>query len=217
MSDLARPEAGEPLQRMPNPAELYPRGATAPQPAGAGAKEPMMPPQAVERILRPLPAAAPVRAQAKPTQRAPGGTQHPGFKRTMDLVRTVMPVVQKLLPLLDGNVAAVVSNVLAPRPQASHPVNLAPVEYALEKMQVEHKEMRSQLVEQNSSLKRVADQLEQVKEATDRNTLEQQELMGDLHRMRKKVMAYAWVGLGLLAVAIAANVILFLRIQRLLH
>jgi len=34
--------------------------------------------------------------------------------------------------------------------------------------------------EQNSSLKRVEDQLEMVREATDRNTLEQQELLEDL-------------------------------------
>ncbi len=132
------------------------------------------------------------------------------------MARVVMPLAQKLLPLLEGNVASAVSNVLAPRSQTSHPVSLAPIEDSLVKIRLDHREMRDQLAEQNSSLQRVADQLEKVKEATDRNTLEQQELMDNLHRMRKKVVIYAWIGLGLLAAAIAANVIVFLRIQRIL-
>jgi len=132
------------------------------------------------------------------------------------MARVVMPLAQKLLPLLEGNVASAVSNVLAPRSQPSYPVSLAPIEDSLVKIRLDHREMRDQLAEQNSSLQRVADQLDKVKEATDRNTLEQQELLEDLHRMRKKVMVYAWVGIGLLAAAIAANVIVFLRIQRIL-
>ncbi|MDE3188133.1 MAG: hypothetical protein KGM96_11525 [Acidobacteriota bacterium] len=211
MSDLARPESGDPVQRMPNPAELYPRSAAPPQPAAA--REPL-PPQGVERTLQPVPAArAP---QPRPVKRSSGTQQPSGFQRAMDLVRIAMPLVQKLLPLVEGNVASAVSNVLAPRPQAPHPVNLEPIEDALVKMHLEHREMRSQLEQQNSSLQRVADQLDKVKEATDRNTLEQQELMDDLHRMRKKLMVYAWVGLGLLGAAIAANVIVFLRTQRIL-
>ena len=134
----------------------------------------------------------------------------------MDMARVVMPLAQKLLPLLEGNVASAVSNVLMPRTQASHPVNLAPLEDSLVKIRLDHREMRDQLTEQSSSLQRMADQLEKVKEAMDRNTLEQQELMDDLLRMRKKVMIYAWIGIGLLTAAIVANVIVFLRIQRIL-
>ena len=213
MSDLARPEAGEPLQRMPNPAELYPRSAAPPQPAGA--REPM-PPQNVERTLQPAPAPTVRAPQPKPGKNVAGAPRPSGFQRAMDAARVVMPLVQKLLPLLEGNVASAVSNVLTPRPQTSHAVNLEPIEDALVKMHVEHRAMRGKLEEQNSSLQRVADQLDKVKEATDRNTLEQQELMDDLHRMRKKIMIYAWVGLGLLVAAIAANVFVFLRIQRIL-
>ena len=213
MSDFARPETGEPIQRMPNPAELYPRGAGSQQPAGA--KEPL-PPPSVERILQPVPAPAAHAPQPRPGRSVPATPKPSGFQRVVDMARVVMPLAQKLLPLLEGNVASAVSNVLAPRPQTSHPVDLAPIEDALVKMHAEHRAMRGKLEEQNSSLQRVADQLDKVKEATDRNTLEQQELMDDLHRMRKKIMIYAWVGLGLLVAAIAANVFVFLRIQRIL-
>lgn len=212
MSDSARPAPGEPFHRMPDPAELHPRGAGASQ--AESAKE-ALPPQGIERSLRPVPA-PPERPLVKPPLRISNPAQPSGMQRAMDLIRGVLPVVQKVLPLLDGNVASVVANVLAPRPQTPRPVNLAPIEDVLGKMHMEQRELRSQIAEQNTSILRVADQLEKVKEATDRNTLEQQELMDDLHRMRKKMVVYAWVGMGLLAIAIAANVVLFLRIQRIL-
>ena len=55
-----------------------------------------------------------------------------------------------------------------------------------------------------------------VREATDRNTLEQQELLEDLKSVGNKVNLVAFVALGLLAVSIALNVVMFLHIQRVL-
>jgi hypothetical protein len=55
-----------------------------------------------------------------------------------------------------------------------------------------------------------------VREATDRNTLEQQELLEDLKGVGKKVNLFALFSLALLAVSILINVILYLRIQRIL-
>jgi hypothetical protein len=55
-----------------------------------------------------------------------------------------------------------------------------------------------------------------VREATDRNTLEQQELLEDLKTVGNKVNVYALFALGLLAVSILLNVILYLHIQRVL-
>jgi hypothetical protein len=134
----------------------------------------------------------------------------------MGAIRMVLPVVQKILPLLEGNVASAVANVLLSRPLGP-PVNLAPLENAMEKMQAEHGELRSQIEGQSTGLKRVADQLEMVKDATERNALEQKELVEDLHHFRGRVYAIAWIGLGLLAISIAVNVVLFLRVQRVIH
>jgi hypothetical protein len=156
--------------------------------------------------------------QEKAPAPVPAAAQQPsGFQRALGAVRGVAGVMQKILPLLDGNVAYAVSSLLAPHSQSPGPAaNLAPLENALLKLHTEQREMRGQIGEQNTSLKRVADQLEMVKEATDRNTLEQQELVDDLHSMRRRVTVFAWVGLGLLAVSIAVNVVLFLRLQHLL-
>ena len=212
MSDPARPEAGDPIRRMQKPDEPYLRGAGASP--SAGTREPL-PSQAAEPVLRPMPAPL-TRAGVKTAARPSSAAQPSGFQRALDLVRGVLPVVQKVLPLLDGNVASAVSNILAPHPQSSQPASLAPIENALDRIQLEHRAMRTQMAEQNSSLQRVADQLEKVKEATDRNTLEQQELMDDLQRIRKRMKTYAWIGIGLLTAALALNVILFLRIQHIL-
>jgi len=113
----------------------------------------------------------------------------------MNALRMAMPFVQKLLPLLDGHL---------PRPSpTSSPATACTATcsssggYSGSSGATDHggsdagarraqahpdrsRELRSQIAEQNTSLKRVEDHLELVREATDRNTLEQQELMEDL-------------------------------------
>ncbi len=95
-------------------------------------------------------------------------------------------------------------------------MNLAPLEDGLAELQTQQKELREQVAEQNSSLKKVEDQLEMVREATDRNTLEQQELMEDLKSVGNKVNVLALVAFGLLAISIFLNVVLYLHIRRVL-
>jgi len=137
----------------------------------------------------------------------------------MNAFRTVMPLVQRLLPLLEGNVLTAISNVLTPRPHAPPPpprVDLAPLESNLAELQTQHRGLRDQVMEQNASLKRVEDQLEMVREATDRNTLEQQELLEDLKIFSGKVKVIAVIGIGVLVIGVVLNLILFLHIQRVL-
>jgi len=141
------------------------------------------------------------------------------IQKTLNALKSALPFVQRMLPLLDGNFGTVVSNLLTQHPQ-SHPpqppVNLAPLHDKLTDLQTQHGELRAQISEQNTSLKRVEDQLEMVREATDRNTLEQQELLEDLKLVGNKVNLFAWLALGLLAASVMINVILFLHIRRVL-
>jgi hypothetical protein len=62
----------------------------------------------------------------------------------------------------------------------------------------------------------VEDQLEMVREATDRNTLEQQELIEDLKGVGNKVKLFSLIALGLLAVSVVINVVLYLHIIKVL-
>jgi hypothetical protein len=134
------------------------------------------------------------------------------MQRTAGFMRTALPLLQKMLPLLDGNVASVVASLLAPRPQGPA-VDLRPVEGALGKIHTEHVELRKRVEDQNTSLKRMSDQLDLVKESTERHTLEQKEVAEDLHKLRKRVTIFAWVGLALLLISIAVNVILAFEVE----
>jgi hypothetical protein len=58
--------------------------------------------------------------------------------------------------------------------------------------------------------------LEMVREATDRNTLEQQELLEDLKAVGNKVNLFAMIALGLLGLSVLLNIVLYLHIMRVL-
>jgi tRNA/tmRNA/rRNA uracil-C5-methylase (TrmA/RlmC/RlmD family) len=139
------------------------------------------------------------------------------MQRAMGALRATLPLVQRILPLLDGNIGAAVSNILAPQHRAPAPapppVNLAPIKESLAELETRHRALSDQLVEQNSSLKRVEDQLGMVREATDRNTLEQQELLEDLKGVGQKVNMFAFFALGLLLFSVVVNVVLIVLLH----
>lgn len=140
--------------------------------------------------------------------------QPSNLQRAVKGVRMALPFVQKVLPLLDGQVIATVANLLAPRPPApAPPVNLGPLETSLLEMQTQQRKLRENVIEQNTSLKKVEDRLEMVREATDRNTLEQQELLDDLKAVRGKMTVFAVFVLLLLAGLGGLNVVMFLYMR----
>jgi hypothetical protein len=200
------------------PGEPHPRAVGSPLPVGSGSPSPLI---GVQGDSQGMGAPPPGRALANPnpTPSASLGDLAPTLQWAVNALRSVGPFVQKILPLLDGNIATAVSNVLAQHPQPhppSPPVNLEPLEDSLAELQTQHRDLRNQIVDQNTSLKRVEDQLEMVREATDRNTLEQQELLEDLKSVGTKVTTFAFFALALLAVSILVNVILYLHIRRVL-
>jgi hypothetical protein len=140
-----------------------------------------------------------------------------GMQWAMGVVKQAVPFVQRLLPLLDGQIGTAVANLLASRPHPPAPrVDLEPIEHRLSDLQLQHHDLKDQLVDQNASLKRVEDHLEMVREATDRNTLEQQELIEDLKAMGSRVNLFALSFLVLLVLSILLNIALFLHISRVL-
>ena len=173
-------------------------------------------------LAPPQPASSPKPSQ--PSQRALPAPKEPatGFQRAIGAVRRALPLVQRILPLLDGNIATAVSNILTPpqpHPPAPAPparVDLTPIQASITELQTTHRELRDQVTEQNASLKRVEDQLEMVREATDRNTLEQQELLEDLKSTGKKMKVVAAIVICLLAISLLVNIELFLHIRRVL-
>ncbi len=164
----------------------------------------------------PPPAPAPVPARKLPP---PPGQPRTGMERAAGILRVALPFVQRMLPLLDGNVDATVSNMLTPQTPKALPqptVNIVPLQEGLADLRVQQRALRDQVLEHNASLKRVEDHLQAVREATDRNTLEQQELLVDLKSVGGKVNVFAFIALALLGVSVILNVVLYLQIRHII-
>jgi hypothetical protein len=165
---------------------------------------------------QPLRPTAQLRTIARPQQPIPRPEQRPRFGRTMNVIKTVLPLVQRALPLLEGNVALAVANLLAPMPQGTR-VDLGPMERALKVLDIELDELRGKSGEQSAELKRIGEQLEEVRDATDRQAARQQELADDLDRLRRRVTVVAVLGLILLAASLGVGVAVLLRTGGLAH
>lgn len=135
--------------------------------------------------------------------------------RTVGAIRHLVPTLQKVLPLLDGNVILALANLLGPKPEP--PVDLEPVETGLKRMRIEHEALRGTLAEQTTGLKRLGDQIRELKEAGERHETEQKELREELRRARGRIIVLGFVGLLLLATSLGMNVLLLLRVEQLLR
>lgn len=204
----------DPGRRMPNRGEPRLRAVGSPLPIGVRGLSPLPPDRIDAQRLRTVP--PPERALART---APPVERPSGLQRAASALRAALPYVQRILPLLDGNIGTAVSNVLSPYPQISPPpppVDLEPIEDSLAELQMQHRALRNQFLEQNASLKRIEDQLESVRETSDRNAREQEELLDGLEALRKKVNRVVVVASALLGVSVLLNVLLVLHIQHIL-
>lgn len=178
------------------------------------------------------PSAAPSPAAADPVNAAAAQPLHglapedpnapkSGLQKAVAAVRSAIPVIQRLLPLLDGNFAAVLSSLVTTQPHHPPPpvpkVDLEPMERGLSELRTSHRDLKTQLQDQGTSLKRVEDHLERVREATDRNTLEQQELVEDLRSVGSRLTLFAIIGLVLLLLSVGLNVFFLVELQHILR
>jgi len=160
-----------------------------------------------------IPAAARALA-AQPTE-----SEASAMQRAMRALTAALPLLQRLAPILEGNILTALANVLSPMPHAPpppKPVNLSSIEEGIGELKAQHRELRTQLQDHSTSMKRLSDQVELVRQATDRNTSEQQELIDELKSAGRKMNVVALVAFALLAASIAVNVYLYFQIHRLL-
>lgn len=94
---------------------------------------------------------------------------------------------------------------------------MEPVERGLAEVRNSNRELKTQVQEQGTTLKRVEDQLERVREATDRNTLEQQELVEDLRAVGSRISTFAIIGIALLVISLGLNVYFLIELQHILR
>ena len=208
-SGLDEPDRYGP-QPVPNIREGTPRAMGSPLPMGNSPKSQGRTEGQPSRAN----AAPPGRALSVPANSDPDVTS--GMQWFTGFMKQAVPFVQKLLPLLDGQIATAVANLVTHRPQTPPPprLDLQPIENRLAELHLQQANFKDQLADHSTAFKRVEDQLEMVREATDRNTLEQQELIEDLRAMSGRVNLLALLFLGLLGISVLLNIFLFLHIQR---
>jgi len=208
-------EGNDQDRRKPHRDEPRLRAVGSPLPVGLRDPSPLQPvPGDAQRYRSTPPPPEHALARSAPAHQPPSGLQ-----RAAGALRAALPFVQRILPLLDGNIGTAVSNVLAPYPQMPPPpppVDLEPIEDSLSELQMQHRALRNQFLEQKTALKRVEDQLETVREAADRTAREQEEVLEGMQAVRKKVNRFAILASALLAVSLIMNVLLFLHVQHMI-
>ena len=128
----------------------------------------------------------------------------PSIWRSLMHLKLLLPYVSKLLPILDGNF----SNALAPAPAAK--LDLSEIHHAVETvnrgfldLQAGNRDIKTQVQEQSTQLKRIDDQLLKLRDSTERNTMEHQELVEDLRSASKLVRSLSTVMIVLMIVVTA--------------
>jgi hypothetical protein len=123
-----------------------------------------------------------------------------GMWRSILQLRVLLPYVSKLLPLLETGLIGQSAHSSAQSTNTA----LAAVEKNAIEIQNSHRELRLQLQDQAVEFKRVDEQLERLREATERNTLEQQELIEDLKSFAGTIKWVGWTAVVLLAGLVGA-------------
>jgi ABC-type multidrug transport system fused ATPase/permease subunit len=125
----------------------------------------------------------------------------PSMWRVLLQLRVLLPYLSRLVPLLDGTAHQSAAQ--------SHELH-----QGLADVQSGHREVRTHLQEQTLQMKRVEEQLERLRETTERNTLEQQELIEDLKSFAGTVKTVAVLGVVLLLANTGLMVYLAVRLHR---
>jgi hypothetical protein len=201
-------------QHLPEAGELRQRVIGSPLPVGGSNRAPLASPRDENHVHGPQ---QPGRGLTTTPQAATDlGVS---LQRVFSAVCSAFPFLQKVMQGNESTLANTVSNMLTPHPPTSNPnsaLDLAPIENNLAELRAHHRDLRNQIVEQSTTLKRVESQLDLVREATDRNTLEQQELIEDLKTVSGKVYTFSILVLLLLIGSVVLNIFLYLHISRVL-
>ncbi|MFZ0301621.1 MAG: hypothetical protein WAL75_03005 [Terracidiphilus sp.] len=176
--------------------ELRPEGAATeePKPRDAGAAS-RRPPE----ILRP-------------------GSHPSTLEKTVGVLKTILPLAQKFLPLIDGQIGTVVSNLIGPQATPRQVAQtLLPLQEGLAQLEKRHVELRSQVAGQNAALKQIDEQLETVRELTAETASEQRNLADRLEKLGRRVNLILIAGLLLLSAVVALNAVLVMHPRWILH
>lgn len=192
---LARPISAAPAS---NGAQT---GAAAPSPAPNKApnpaKTPTAGPAAVPAASTAL--ARPVRQPEKPSK----------LERAIGIAKTVLPLVGKMLPLLEGNVVSAATNLLTAH---QVPVDLKPLEEAIARLQSDQRALTFHTGEHKRAMRLLEDEVATLAEAVQKNAEQQAELTEQVLKLAKRTRSFMRLLTILLVVSILFTVVLCVRI-----
>ncbi len=137
------------------------------------------------------------------------------LEKTVGVLRTILPLAQKVLPLIDGQIGTVVSNLIGPQTAPRQVAQtLLPLQEGLAQLEKQHVELRAQVAGQNAALKQIDEQIETVRSLTEETAKEQRNMAENVEKMRRRVNTVAIVGLVLLGAVVALNVVLYVHIRQ---
>jgi hypothetical protein len=149
-----------------------------------------------------------------------------GFQRARSALSTALPLVERLLPLLDGNFASAALNLVAPRnaPPAAH-IDIGPIERSLAEVQARQQKISSQLAAQSLPLDQLREQLvpelqRQVAElrfSSVQAVQNQEKTLAALEKIHKKFNRFALAAVLLLAAILLANFIWLIMLRTARH
>lgn len=155
----------------------------------------------------PGPAPAPVQtALARPT---PPLHKTSRLQQALGVAKTVLPIVSKMLPLLEGNVVGAASNFLLP---GHAPVDLKPLEEAIARLQADQRGLTFHTTEQKRALRRIQDDLEALQESLQKTAEQQAELVEHVAKLAKRTASFQRLIIILLVLSALFTGILCVRI-----
>lgn len=129
----------------------------------------------------------------------------PSIWRSLVHLKLLLPYIGKLLPLLEGGFSSTaITPVASAKPDFSEfHHSLETVNRGFMDLQAGNRDIRTHVQEQAVQLKRIDDQLIRLRESTERNTMEHQELVEDLRSASKMVRGLSTAMIVLMIVVTA--------------
>ncbi len=144
-------------------------------------------------------------------------SQVPSIWRSLMQLRMLLPYIGKLLPILEGNFSAALapttSTAVAKPDFTEFHHSIEQVNRGFLDLQAGHRDIRTHVQEQSVQLKRIDDQLIRLRESTERNTMEHQELVEDLRSASKLVRGLSTVMIVLMVVVAAMVTFMLIRFR----
>jgi hypothetical protein len=130
-----------------------------------------------------------------------GETSRNGFLGFMGKVRSTLPIIARVLPLLDSGIASALAPVSSALATQSSSTTKA-IERSITEVQAVQRDLRTHVQNQSLQLKRVEEQLVRIREEVDHNNRENHEKIEQVRAATGTVKVLAIIGLVLLLVVL---------------